>query len=496
MSNSQSLYAITPELILLCTAILILLGDSCLSFWRKAGSLNGILALAAIVISALFSLSSLEPVRPHILAFHGALRLDRFSVAVDLLLFITAALAVLMALTYLENRRLNQGEYYALLLFATLGAMLMASANDLIVLFISLETLSVALYVLTGFARSDTRSEEAALKYFLLGAFAAGFLLYGIALVYGGSAAVGEAGTTSLSILGARMNAHIPPSFMLMAGIGLILIGLGFKAGLVPFHMWVPDVYEGAPTSVTAFMAAAVKIGAFAALIRIFTAFTPISAYWIPALQIIALLTMFGGNLLAVTQVNVKRMLAYSSIAHAGYLLIAIISLPGAPEAAAGAVVYYLLAYALMTMGAFGTLIYLSRRGRDCQTLSDLKGLWYTDPIPAYLLALFMFSLAGIPPTMGFIGKWLIFSAALQAGQAGLAIALAFASMIAIYYYLRVVWVSCFQKPDVESIECKPADSSSWVAVSLAAAASFLLLCGMIPGMVHPLMSAAQSVMR
>jgi NADH-quinone oxidoreductase subunit N len=497
MSNLDSLIAILPILIVMATGIVVLVCDACIPLWRRLHVTSGVVTLIGIGIAAFFSVARLTAGSDHTTAFNGALTTDNFAQACNLILLVSAALASLMALTYLENRRLNLGEYYALVLFATSGAMLMAAANDLIVLFIAIETLSVALYVLAGFARTDQRSEEAALKYFLLGAFAAGFLLYGIALIYGGSGINHPAGggTTNLEAL-ATILVGLQPSTMLMAGIALLLVGLAFKAALVPFHMWTPDVYEGAPTSVTAFMAATAKIGAFAAILRVFNALAPISDYWMTAVQVLAVLTMFGGNLLAVTQDNVKRMLAYSSIAHAGYLMVAVAATANqkAHDMAFGAAVFYLLAYTLMTMGAFAVLIYLSRRGKDYQTLDDLKGLAKSDPTSAYLMLVFMLSLGGIPPTMGFIGKWYIFAATITAGQYGLAIALALASMISIYYYLKVVWMMCFQEPDVQGLQ-PHASAPAGVTLSLAITVAASLICGVVPGVVQPLMVAVQSVL-
>ena len=258
--------------------------------------------------------------------FGGALISDRFTHSVELLLELVAVLAVLMAGGYLNNRRLPRGEYYSLVLFSTCGAMVMGAANDLITLFIALETLSIALYVLTAYSREKAKSDEAALKYFLLGAFAAGFFLYGIALIYGGSAETGIGGTTSLATIGSQLMLFKNATAMITAGFALILVGLGFKAALFPFHMWVPDVYEGAPTAVTGYMAAVVKIAIFSAILRIFNAFSPIANLWMPTVICMAGITMVLGNLLALAQVNVKRMLAYSSIGHAGYLLCAAIA--------------------------------------------------------------------------------------------------------------------------------------------------------------------------
>ena len=492
LDNIESLKAVLPVILLAITGMLILLLDSCVPLWRKDKRLSGGLAIAGTVVAAFFAWKGLDDMEGKTrFAFQGAVTSDAFTHAIGLILLATAALSVLLGMTYLENRRLHLGEYYALVLFATCGAMLMASANDLIVLFVALETLSVALYVLAGFARTEEKSEEAALKYFLLGAFAAGFLLYGIALIYGGSAgaAAGGGGTTNLAIM-AKSLEGAAPSPMLMTGIALLMAGLAFKAALVPFHMWTPDVYEGAPTSVTAFMSAAAKVAAFAAILRVFYALAPISEFWLPAVQFLAVVTMFGGNLLALQQQSVKRMFAYSSVAHAGYLMVAVAALANkaAHADAFRAAVFYLLSYSLMTIGSFGTLIWISKRGRDVQTLADLKGLGKNDSTAAYLLLIFLLSLGGIPPMSGFLGKWLIFNAAIQAGQTWLAVALAVASMISIFYYLKVVWTMFFQEPD-ETHEPERSVAQGGAIISLAVAAAGTLLFGLAPNLLHALMN-------
>ena len=492
---SQNMTAIAPILVIMLTGMIVLLGDSCIAGWRKSRWLNPAASLIGIGIAAAYALAALGR---NTLAFSGAVRIDQFSQSCNLILLIAAALAVLLATTYLENRRLNLGEYYVLLLFSTSGSMLMAAANDLIVLFVAIEILSVALYVLSGFARSEARSEEAALKYFLLGAFAAGFLLYGIALIYGGSAGAvgGTGGTTNLTELTAFLKTGAP-TVMLMSGIALLLVGLAFKAALVPFHMWTPDVYEGAPTSVTAYMSAGAKIGAFAAILRVFSALAPIAPYWLIAVQGLAILTMFGGNILAVTQDNVKRILAYSSIAHAGYLMVAVSAASStriaAQDAAYSAMSFYLLAYTLMTMGAFGVLILLTKRGHDCQTLNDLKGLARRDPQAAYIMLIFMLSLGGIPPTMGFMGKWFIFNATLLAGQTWLAVTMALASVISIYYYLKVVWMMCFQEPDGGTVTGR-ATTRGGVYITVFATVILSVLLGVAPRIAQPLMNAATKI--
>lgn len=511
MNNSSSINAILPILILLITGMVVLVGDACLTFWRRSKLFSASVALTGAAFAGLSAISALHEGGTQV-AFSGAIAADPFSQACNLILILVAGLAILIAMTYLQNRDLHYAEYYALVLFSTSGAMLMAAANDLIVLFIALEILSVALYILTGFARTEKRSEEAALKYFLLGAFAAGFLLYGIALIYGGSAGAAgggatgiiAGGTTNLTLLTAHLSTNNSPPVMLLIGIGLLLVGLAFKAGLAPFHMWTPDVYEGAPTSVTAFMAAAAKIGSFAAMLRVFHALGPISPYWLVPIQIIAVLTMFGGNILAVTQDNVKRMLAYSSIAHSGYLMVAVAALGanpyGAPasvkaahDAAMSGAIFYLFAYALMTMGSFGVLVWLSNRGKDYQTIADLKGLWYNDPAAAYTMLIFICSLGGIPGTMGFLGKWFLFFASLQAGQNWLAVSMALASVISIAYYLRIAATMCFVEPD-SRVEPVRARATGGVFVAVAVSASLTVLFGVAPWLVQSLVTAATSL--
>jgi NADH-quinone oxidoreductase subunit N len=502
MNYTENLTAIMPVLVIMATGMIVLLGDACSAAWRAKRWYNAAVSLVGILMAGgltAYQLDEQVATTADTIAFANSVMIDSFALGCQLILLITAALAVLLATTYLENKQLNLGEYYALVLFSTSGGMLMTSANDLIVLFVSIEILSVALYVLSGFARGEERSEEAALKYFLLGAFAAGFLLYGIALIYGGSGTAMHPGSTNLTDLAVFLKGEPKPTLMLTAGIALLFVGLGFKAALVPFHQWTPDVYEGAPTSVTAYMAAGAKIAAFAAIMRVCNALIPIAPFWLLSIQVLAVLTMFGGNILAVVQDNVKRMLAYSSIAHAGYLLVAVSAAAGgdikAHHTAFGAMTFYLLAYTLMTMGAFGVLIYLSRRGRDIQTLNDLKGLARTDPFAAYSMLVFMLSLGGIPPTMGFLGKWYIFYATLQAGQAWLAITMALASAISIYYYLKVVWMMCFQEPDTPG-RAEHAAASGGVRATVFLSVATLLLFGIIPGALNLLMEAAATVVR
>ncbi|MFQ5990314.1 MAG: NADH-quinone oxidoreductase subunit N, partial [Candidatus Methylomirabilales bacterium] len=364
----------------------------------------------------------------------GMLILDDFSRFFHLVFLLIAALTILVSVKYAEREGIQQGEYYTLILFATLGMMVMASATDLIMIFLGLEALSIPLYILSGFLRGQLRANESALKYLLLGAFASAFLLYGIAFLYG------AAGSTRLERIAAHLSqGTASDSPLVILGIGLLLVGLAFKVAAVPFHMWLPDVYEGAPTPITAFMIAGTKAAAFSALLRAFgTALTPLHAEWSSPLWIIALLTMGVGNVAALTQQSIKRMLAYSSIAHAGYLLVALVA---GTSRGFSSILFYLVVYAFMNLGAFAVIIALARQGEESPTLSSYTGLGFRQPVLAFSMAVFMFSLAGLPPTGGFMGKFYIFSAAVEADYIGLVIVAVLCSLISVFFYLRVVVV-------------------------------------------------------
>jgi NADH-quinone oxidoreductase subunit N len=480
------LQAILPLLIIWVASFVVLLGD--VFVWKRSGKdMNVLLTLVGVILA-------LATVVRQVLswaderAFAGTVAVDSLAAGSSVALLVTGLLSVLLAWTYLKNRDLDHGEYYVLLLLSISGAILMAAANDLIVLFLGLEILSFALYVMAGFARTEVKSEEASLKYFLLGAFASAFLLYGIALVYGATQ------TTNLDSIRNVLAQGITVRPMMLGGVAMLIVGLGFKAAVIPFHQWTPDVYEGAPTSVTAYMAAAAKIGAFAAILRVFDVLVPLSSYWLPAIQTLAILTMIFGNLLAVTQTNVKRLLAYSSIAHAGYLLVAVAAMAHQNTGGSGAdahtlaisgAMFYLFAYTFMTLGSFGVLVYLSGRGRDYQHIDHLKGLSRHDPLAAYAMLFFMLSLGGIPPTMGFMGKWQIFYAALQGGQLTLAVVLALTSVMAVYYYLRIVWYMCFEEPTEGAPEAPVARQGAWASVLLSAFCTILF--GVAPGLLSSL---------
>jgi NADH-quinone oxidoreductase subunit N len=378
--------------------------------------------------------------------FDGMFLHDGFTVFFTLLFCAVAAVAVLQSWDYVRRTRINHGEFYALMLAATLGMILMAASNDLITIFLGLELMSLALYILVGFRRGRLDSSEAALKYFLLGAFASGFLLYGIALLYGAT------GTTNLG----RMAIFLGDSPMLgnpllLAGGLLVLAGFAFKVAAVPFHMWTPDAYEGAPTTVTGFMSAGAKAAGFAALLRlVLVALPQLQADWRPLMTWIAILTMSVGNVTALLQNNVKRMLAYSSIAHAGYLLIAVIA---GGQAGGAAAMVYLAIYSLMNLGAFGVLAMLGREQEERVMISDLAGLGQRHPALALAMTVFMLSLGGIPPTAGFMGKVYVFGVAVDAGLVPLVIVGVLNSVVSIYYYLRVTVVMYMREPQGEPVE-------------------------------------------
>lgn len=462
--------ALLPEVVLSLWVLVILLVVSWRHRTEQDSRLAGWLSLAGL-LTALAALAALwvNDAAPDGLAHMIAL--DGYRYAAAGVALVAAVGAVLLSLGYLERERLLAPEYYPLVLLATAGMLFLAGAEDLIVLFLGLEVMSVAVYVLTGFNRANPFSSEAALKYFLIGAFASGFLLYGIALVYGAT------GTTNLSLVGAQLAARQTPP-MAALGLGLLLIGLGFKVAAVPFHMWAPDVYDGAPTPVTAFMATGVKAAAFAALVRVLLeAFPSATALWQPVVAALAIASMIVGNLVALAQRSLKRMLAYSSIGHAGYLLVAVWT---GTRAGAGAVLLYLLAYGLTTLASFGFLAALGRGGERDVTTDDIAGLAVSRPGIAFGLSVCMLSLLGFPGTFGFIGKWYILAAAIEQGQAILPVILVLTSVVSAGYYLPVI-MAMYMKPAPAgerhaSVRLAPTAAGA-VALSVAA----LLLFGFWP---------------
>jgi len=474
---SQDFYRLAPEIVLCATGALVMLVEPFLSSRRRR--VAGVLALLGAVASlaSTFYLKALPGK-----AFNGLLAIDGFSFFFHVLVGTVAALVILGSADYLEREQLRGGEYYALVLFATAGMGVMASAQELVTGFIGLEMSSISSYILAGYRRDAPKSNESAMKYFLLGSFATAFFLYGIALLYGGT------GTTILP----QMNGSgAPPNLMLVRlGLALIFIGLAFKVAAAPFQVWTPDVYEGAPTPVTALFSAGPKAAAFALLLRIFATVTAAQDFWFWALWIAAALTMFVGNLGALVQTNLKRLLAYSSIAHAGYILVAFAA---RSEIGLAAVLYYLLAYALMKLGAFTVVAHLGGTGERRLEIDDYAGLGQRQPFTAAALSLFLLSLLGLPITAGFLGKFYIFKAALDSGLIWLAVLMAVNSVIGVYYYLRVIVVMYMREPQ-QAVGAMRVPVPVATVLFLAAAATVYL--GLFPNRVMGFVSQAGLLQR
>ncbi len=495
-----SMSLIAPETIVGVAAVVVMLVDAFAR--RRQGWLTGGLSIAALLAAGVYSIwlwiawpNSRE-------AFNGMIVLDELRLSFTLIFLIVSILTILIAMAWIQLENLPAGEFHALLLFATCGMMLMASAGDLVIVFLGLEILSIATYVMAGFRRSDVRSNESSLKYFILGSFASAFLLYGIALVYGATATEAVPGTTNIAMIGARINQSLYPP-LLFAGAAMMLVGFGFKIATVPFHVWTPDVYEGAPTPVTAFMAAGPKAAGFASFLRVFlfgfpiaTAAAETAGYahksWLGALAIMAALTMSVGNVAAIVQNNVKRMLAYSSIAHAGYALVGFVAAGAAsdPEqrsAALTSVAFYLLTYAVMNMGAFAIVTLMARSGDRQNQVEDYNGIGFSSPVLAFSLSLFLLSLLGMPLTAGFMGKIMVFSAALRQGYVWLVVIGVLNTAVSAYYYLRLIIVMFFRERSTEW-SSPPVPASVAVALVITIAGVFYL--GIFPGRVINAFSA------
>jgi NADH-quinone oxidoreductase subunit N len=472
---TADLVAIFPLLLLTIWACGLMLFDAFIPAERK-GLSAGLAALGLAVTLTIVILSFGRTAE----AFDGMLVVDGFSAFLDAIFLVSGLLGIALAYDYLKRMGIERGEYYSLLLFSICGMMLMGRAGDLIIIFLALELLSIPLYVLAGFAVPRLDSEESALKYFLLGAFATGFVVYGIALTFG------AVGSTRLAAIVEALGAGVELPGLLLVGVGLILIGLGFKVAAVPFHMWTPDVYHGAPSAVTAFMSVGAKAGGFAALLRVLiTALPGVAASWAPAAAWIAALTMVWANLAAIAQTNIKRMLAYSSIAHAGYILMALAasaSREAAPQAASSAL-FYLAAYAITNLGAWGVVLAVERKEGAGLSIDDYAGLGTRQPALALAMTAFMLSLTGVPPTVGFVGKFYLFRAAVEADLIWLALVGVVTSLISAYYYLRVVVVMYMRagEPEVRS--------EGWLDAGLGLTAVATVLLGILPG---PLLSLAE----
>lgn len=463
----RSLYSILPELVVIATALFVLFLDVVIPEENKRVLCGTSIAGVAIALLVAWLMR-----QARVDGFSGMIAHDGFGAYFDMVILAAAALSLLMATGYSEWEDTHKGEFYSLLLLSTSGMMFMAKATDLMSVFLGLETLSLPVYVLVGFHRHRMTAVEGAFKYFLLGAFASGFFLYGIALLYAAT------GTTKIPVLATMAyESRIAGGPLFLAGIALLLVGFAFKVSLVPFHMWTPDAYEGAPTVVTAFMSAAVKAGAFAALIRVLLAVSPGMGNVLPdVLWVLSVLTMTVANLSALVQDNVKRILAYSSIAHAGYILVGLVS---GDLLGSQASLFYLLAYTFMNIGAFGVVILIARKEDEGYHIDALKGVGFRYPVLGALLTLFLVSLGGIPPTAGFVGKFYLFSAAVKNGYVGLALIGVLNSAVSIYYYLRLV-VFMYMVPAPGEVPV-PRPPRLAFSLALCASAAAVLVLGIVP---------------
>lgn len=460
-------YILLPMILLVIWASILLVVDLFIPRDRK--SLTAFLSALGLALALGLTLSQVGRTG---IGFNKMVVLDGFAAFVNVLLLVSGLLGVGLAFGYIRRMGLERGEYYTLLLFSVSGMMLMAQAADLIIVFLALELLSIPLYVLAAFARPQAESEEAGIKYFLLGAFATGFVVYGIALVFGAT------GSTALSGISVAISSGTANTLMMLIGAALILVGFSFKVAAVPFHMWTPDVYQGAPSAVTAFMAAGAKIAGFSALLRVFsTAFPSLAADLTPVLWTLAAMTMIVGNLIAIAQTNIKRLLAYSSIAHAGYILMAFVPYgdPVVAKVSVAAGLFYLVSYALTNFGAWGVVIALEKaEGRGLE-IADYAGLGRKYPALAAAMTVFMLSLTGIPPTLGLVGKFYLFRAVIAGGFYGLAIIGVVTSLISAYYYLRVV-VTMYMREGEPSTTSEP-----WLDLTWGGAALVTVVVSLVP---------------
>jgi NADH-quinone oxidoreductase subunit N len=465
--TSLDFYTILPVVILTIWACALLLVDLFVPKGRKG--LTAFLAAAGLALTMGITLIQIGNESS---GFGGMVVLDGFSNFLSILFLLTGLFGIAVAYGYLSRMKIERGEYYVLMLFSIVGMMLMAQATDLIITFLALELLSIPLYVLAAFAYPRPESEESGLKYFLLGAFATGFVVYGIALTFGAT------GTTSIPGIAAAVSGGMANHMLLLIGAALILVGFGFKVALVPFHMWTPDVYQGAPTSVTAFMAAGAKAAGFAALLRVFaTAFPSLGTDLMPVLAVLSALTMIAGNVIAIAQTDIKRMLAYSSIAQAGYILMAFV--PFADEkvrlVAVASGLFYLVAYTLTSFGSWGVVIALEKAESRGLAIRDYAGLGKKYPLLAAAMTIFMLSLTGLPPTLGLVGKMYLFRAVLEGGVYWLAIVGVLTSLISAYYYLQVVRTMYMKDGDPQITR------EFWLELAIGASAVLTVVLSLVP---------------
>jgi NADH-quinone oxidoreductase subunit N len=475
----SDILALWPEILTAAAACILLLVDIVTPQGHK--HLLGWGTLGVVIVTLLLLLV-IPP--SYTSVFSGMFLADGYTTFFRALFLIAAALTVLISLRYLDDEDAQQGEYYALLLFATVGMMCMAGGGDLITIYLGLELMSLSTYVLAGFIRRDVASTEAAIKYFLMGAFTSGILLYGLALFYGLTK------STNLAVVAQSLAALSMDNPALILATILVVTGFGFKVAAVPFHMWAPDAYEGAPTSITAYMSSAVKAAAFAGLARVFIgALFPAVPHWETLWWILAALTMILGNVVAIAQTSLKRMLAYSSIAHAGYVLIGIVAASKLKALGLSSALFYVFVYTFTTMGTFSMIILLTHRGFRGDHISDFTGLGRTHPLLALLYVVFFLSLAGIPPTAGFVGKLVVFRAAIEAGYIVLAVIGVATSAIAAYYYFMVIKTMFMDESTAPAPELS---TSRPLAVGLFVMVAATLLLGVFPNLL--LKFAQQSI--
>jgi len=490
-SFGPDLLVILPELIVIGAACLILVLDPLTEAPKKewlAWISLGALALCIGLTGGQIGMLNLR-----VFAFNDLVVVDAYARFWKLLLYIVTGLTILMSMPYLKIERLQLGEYYGFILLALSGMLVMVSGADLLTIYLGTELMSLSLYVMAGLKRSSPRSLEASAKYFVLGAFSSGLLLYGISLLYGAT------GGTKLASIASAIGTRGFEDPLLMIATVLLTVGFGFKLAVVPFHMWTPDVYQGAPTSVTAFMAVASKAASFAAFLRVFVeGLGGLKTDWSGLFVILCLATLILGNVVAIVQTNIKRMLAYSSIAHAGYALIGVVAAArgagesgGAPGLAA--VMLYLVVYAFMTLGAFAMIGLFRRGGLEGENIEDFAGLAKRQPLAGFLMLVFMVSLAGIPPTAGFIGKFYVFMAAVEAGLTWLAVVAVIFAAVSAYYYMRVVMVMYMREPEPTTAEAPRLLPSPALSIVLACAAAGVIIFGLFPSTLASL--ALQSVL-
>ncbi len=471
-SQSHFLFALLPEIVLSVWGMFVLV----LGVWKKEGEGGpsatdlGILALVGILLAAgangwLYGVTQTGG--------DGTIVVDRFSLFANWIFLLAGALSILISISYVTRQRLQAGETYGLMLFAVVGMMIMGATQNLMIIFLGLEIMSIGIYALAAMNRRDRKSAEAGLKYFLLGAFSTGFFLYGIALVYGAT------GSTNIAVVSRAVLEGGTVGPLLIFGVAFLAVGFGFKVAAVPFHMWTPDVYEGAPAPITAFMATGVKAAAFVAFLRVFmVAFDSVYESWYPILWWLSAITMVVANLIALVQSNVKRMLAYSSIAHGGYLLVALVA---ANEVASAALLFYLMVYTLMNAGAFGIVISVAHQGEDRLQVEDYAGFGWQQPLLGVFLTIFLLSLAGFPGTGGFMGKIFLLQGAVDSNLWTLAVILVMATVFSYWYYLRVVWYMWMREapsPDAHASVVAPLP----MRVALVASVALILYLGIFPG--------------